>query len=192
MTVSVTPAKFVMVQFDHDAIEAIACDVAGEIGFDTSENGPDIHIDVNERSPMNSVVLSSLDPIKVAITSGAFENPKRIRHLDPEACREAIGRALFEAFDRLRPSFGAPELGTTLPVAHHAAWATHALGRLSRRGGRSQEQRRRYQFRVHHGFSDAADATFARLWNAEESTFAEIIHWSDACRTSHELGVISD
>ncbi len=180
-----------MVHFDHDTIEAIARDVAREIGFDTSEKGPAIHIDINERSPMNSVVLSSLDPIVVAIASGAFENPKRIRHLDPEACRESIGRPLFEAFDRLRASFGAPELGTALTVAHHAAWATHALGRLSRRGGRSQQQRRRYQFRVHHGFTDAADAAFAWLWNTDETTFAEIIHRSDACRASHPLDVIS-
>jgi len=191
VTVTVTPERFVMVHFDHDVIEEIAVGVATAIGFDVSSAGPELIVAVNEQSPMNSVVLSSLEPITVSVTSGAFENPKRIRHLDPAACRESVGRGLIEASDRASAAFGAPAFGAELPVTHVTAWATNSLGRLARLGGRQQMQRRRYQFRVHHGFSDVADAAFDRLWNSDELTFAEIIHWSNACRTSHPPGVIS-
>jgi hypothetical protein len=42
-----------------------------------------------------------------------------------------------------------------------------------------QRQRRLYQFRNRHGFTDAADAAFDRLWSADGLTWAEISALSD-------------
>jgi len=43
-----------------------------------------------------------------------------------------------------------------------------------------QRQRRLYQFRNRHGFTDAADAAFAKLWEADDLT------WADISATSQE------
>ena len=59
--------------------------------------------------------------------------------------------------------------------AEHTAWDVYAVGRFSRQtgidGGRS---RRLYAFRLRHGFSDAADRAFDRLWIASDLSWADI------------------
>jgi hypothetical protein len=49
------------------------------------------------------------------------------------------------------------------------------MGRIQRLGYDSQRQRRLYQFRVRHGFNDAADAAFERLWTADSLTWDDIV-----------------
>ena len=46
------------------------------------------------------------------------------------------------------------------------------MGRLGRLGHPVQRQRRLYQFRNRHGFTDAADAAFEQLWEADDLTWA--------------------
>jgi hypothetical protein len=53
------------------------------------------------------------------------------------------------------------------------------VGRLSRLGHRVQRQRRLYHFRNRHGFTDAADAAFASLWEGEDLTWADIASTSE-------------
>ena len=53
------------------------------------------------------------------------------------------------------------------------------VGRLARLGYPPQRQRRLYHFRNRHGFTDAADAAFDRLWAADGLTWAEIVAISD-------------
>ncbi|MNC96427.1 hypothetical protein D3C83_137930 [compost metagenome] len=66
-----------------------------------------------------------------------------------------------------------PDAGLT--AAEHTAWDAYAVGRYARRagidGGRG---RRRYAFRIRHGFSDAADRAFDQLWTASDLTWADI------------------
>ncbi len=44
----------------------------------------------------------------------------------------------------------------------------------------AQRQRRIYNFRNRHGFTDVADAAFERLWTSDGLDWAEIVGLSDA------------
>ena len=61
-----------------------------------------------------------------------------------------------------------------LTLTQSTAWDAYTIGRLARLGHTVQRQRRLYQFRNRHGFSDIADAVFDRLWNASDLTWADI------------------
>ena len=56
------------------------------------------------------------------------------------------------------------------------AWDAYAIGRLVRLGHRhfDNRARRQYHFRNLHGFTDAADEAFARLWMPSGLTWSEI------------------
>ena len=56
----------------------------------------------------------------------------------------------------------------------HVAWDTYAVGRCERLGWRVQKERRRYHFRIRHGFTDVADEAFDRLWAADGLTWADL------------------
>ena len=58
------------------------------------------------------------------------------------------------------------------------------MGRIGRLGHRVQRQRRLYHFRNRHGFTDAADAAFDRLWSGEGLTWADIVALSDGARAA--------
>lgn len=170
MPVELDPAEFTLVRFGAVRVRAIAEDVAARVGL----AGTPIHITVEERSPLAFIKIESLDPLALHLEGGAMENPKHPRELSEESCREAIGRLLLEASDRLDPGFGAPALGEEIPSATRVAWDTYIVGRLVRAGGRDQQQRRRYAYRVRHGFDDGADARFDRLWVSDGLTFADL------------------
>lgn len=168
--VELDPTEFTLVRFDAARVREIAEDVAAEVGL---ADVP-IRVTVEERSPLGFIRIESLEPLALHLEGGAIEDPKRPRELSEEGCRESIGRLLLEARDRLDAEFGAPPLGEDLPAATRVAWDTYIVGRLVRTGGRDQQQRRRYAFRVRHGFDDGADARFDRLWSADGLTFADL------------------
>jgi len=168
--VELDPTEFTLVRFDAARVHEIAEDVAARVGLGDIA----IHITVEERSPLGFVRIESLDPLALHLEGGAIENPKRPRELSEAACRESVGRLLLEARDRLDPEFGAPPLDEDLPAGIRVAWDTYIVGRLVRAGGRDQQQRRRYAFRVRHGFDDRADASFDRLWSSDGLTFADL------------------
>lgn len=159
-----------MVFFDAAEIGALVEGLATEIGL----GDQDITVEVDETTPLGRSLVTSLEPIVLHLESGALEDPKRPRQLDPEGATDVLGRLLFEVRDRLDPAFGAPEDPSTLSLPQSVAWQVHCVGRLGRLGHRVQRQRRLYQFRNRHGFTDAADEAFARLWTAEQLTWAEI------------------
>ena len=76
--------------------------------------------------------------------------------------------------DRLDPSFGDPPPDDDIPINDYTAWDTYAVGRLERLGFPSQRERRRYHFRIRHGFTDVADGVFDRLWTGENLTWADL------------------
>jgi len=174
--VSVTPEQFTMVLFDGASIAEVAAGVADRVGIPADA---EIRIEVDQRTPLGRTALASLDPITITVESGAFEDAKQPRHLSPRGVQDVVGRLLFRAKDRLDPAFGDPPPDDALTLPQQVAWDAYCVGRCERLGLAVQKARRQYHFRNRHGFTDVADATFERLWNAESLTWADI---EAACR----------
>lgn len=169
----VRPDAFDVVDFDVARIAALAAEVAGRVGL---PEDLDLTVEVDEGSPFGGT-STTIDGTTVTITaeSGAFENPKAIRQLSEAGTRLVLGRLLFRVRDRLDPAFGDPPPDSQLSLAQHAAWDAYALGRYSRVAGVDGGQdRRRYAFRLRHGFTDAADRAFDRLWKGDGLTWADL------------------
>ena len=173
--VTISPEEFQLVVFDAGEIVAIIEGLADQLGLGDRL----IHVEIDERTPLGSSTLRSLDPITVTAESGAFEDAKRIRHMSRRSVEGVMGRHLLRARDRLDPSFGEPPPDDELSIALHSAWDAYAVGRLVRLGYPTQEGRRRYHFRIRHGFTDTADRVFDRLWAADGLTWADIVAASD-------------
>ncbi len=173
---TVTPDTFAMVDFDPARIAAVAERLAGEVGLPADLP---VVITVEEATPLAKVTLTSLEPLELTVEGGALEDPKRIRQLSEARTADVLGMHLFQARDRLDPAFGAPGLGEPVALAHQVAWDVFAVGRLERLGYPGQRQRRLYQFRNRHGFTDVGDAAFERLWAAERLTWPELTAISD-------------
>jgi len=169
-TVTVTPTEWQYVFFDTATITAIVEKLVGEIGVDR-----DVHVEVDESTPLGRAKVTALDPaITLSIEGGAFEDPKRPRHLSERGVADVTGRWLLRSRDRLDPAFGDPPPDEELTLSQVTAWDTYCVGRLAGLGYPVQRQRRLYHFRNRHGFSDIADAAFERLWHANGLTWADI------------------
>ncbi len=173
-TVTVTPDEWQFVAFDSGRIAAVAEKLLGEIGLDV-----DLKIEGDETTPMGRVSTSSLEPLVVAVESGAFEDAKRPRQLSEQAVADVLGRLLHRSRDRLDPTFGDPPPDAALTLQQSTAWDAYAVGRCARLGYPVQRQRRLYHFRNRHGFTDAADAAFERLWTGRDLTWSEVAGLSD-------------
>ena len=173
--VAVSPQEFALVDFDAGRIVAIAAKLLGDIGL----SGP-LHIDIDESTPAGRITVESLSPLRVAVQGGAFEDTRRPRQLSERRVADSLGRVLMRAGDRLDPAFGNPPADDDLTLAESAAWDVYAVGRLARLGYPVQRQRRLYQFRTRHGFSDDVDGAFERLWNGEGITWGDIRAVCDA------------
>jgi hypothetical protein len=179
--VTVTPETFTMVDFDAATIASLAEQLVGEAGLPESTR---VEIEVIERTPLGRVRVESLEPLRISVEGGAFEDPQHIRKLSPARVVDVLGVHLFQVRDRLDPAFGGPPLDDELPLTHKVAWDVYAVGRLDRLGHRTQRQRRLYHFRNRHGFTDEADAAFERLWSADGLTWAEITALSDGAASA--------
>ena len=174
MAATVTPTEFNLVDFDSARIAQLTDELAAAIGLDA-----DIRIEVDETSALGHTELVSTDPVVIRTESGALEDPKRIRQLSETQATDVLGRHLLRATDRRSAAFGDPPSDEDLPLAQRVAWEIHTIGRLSRKGYPANRQRWLYSFRNRHGFTDAADDAFERLWDAESLTWAEIAALSD-------------
>ncbi len=171
--VCVRPTRFQVVDFDAASIARLAGEVADGVGLPA---GVDLVIEVDEGSPFGATT-STIDgsTVTLAVESGAFENTRAIRQLSEATTRLVLGRLLFRVRDRLDPRFGTPPPDRDLSYAQHAAWDAYAVGRYSRKAGLDGGlARRRYAFRLRHGFSDAADRAFDRLWGGDGLTWADL------------------
>lgn len=171
-----------MVDFDHGAIVGTVADLVDRLGLESAEVTA-VTVTIDETSPLGRTQLTSLDPVAVEVEGGALEDPKRPRRLAAHRVVDVVGRQLLQARDRLDADLGAPALDEEVALAHQVAWDTHTVGRLSRLMGGTdhdpQRQRRLYHFRNRHGFTDAADVAFARLWDAGRLTWGELTDLSD-------------
>jgi hypothetical protein len=181
MPVEVRPEQFSMVHFDAAEIRALVERLATEVGLPADLA---ITLEVDETTPMGRAVLQSADPVVLTVESGALEDPKRPRQLNPDGAVDVLGRLLFEVRDRLDPTFGDPPPDDDLTLPHSTAWQAYCVGRLGRLGHRVQRQRRLYQFRNRHGFTDVADEAFDRLWRADGLTWSQITAISDAAHAA--------
>ncbi len=177
MPVEVRPDTFSMVHFDADEIRAIVEKLVAEIGLPADL---DVTIEVDETTPMGRARVASVDPLLITAESGALEDVKAPRRLSPVGTGDVLGKLLFSVRDRLDPAFGEPPADDDLSLQESAAWEAYCVGRLGRLGHPVQRQRRLYQFRNRHGFTDAADAAFDRLWTSENLT------WDDITAASQE------
>ncbi len=170
-----------MVFVDAAEIRAIVEQLVPEVGLPVDLA---ITVEIDETTPMGRSQLQSLDPVVLSLESGALEDPKHPRHIDPDGATDVLGRLLFEVRDRLDPAFGDPPAEADLTLPQSVAWQVYCVGRLGRLGHRVQRQRRLYQFRNRHGFTDAADEAFARLWTADGLTWDDIASASDTARAA--------
>ncbi len=81
---------------------------------------------------------------------------------------------LLRVRDRLSGGFGEAPPDDELTLAQVAAWETYSVGRLERLGIAVNQQRWRYNFRNRHGFTDAGDEAFNRLWSSDDLTWSEL------------------
>jgi len=174
VTITLLPDEFTMVLFDPDLITETVGRVVEQVGVEG-----DVIIDIDEKVPTTRARVGGLDPIRLEVESGAFEDTRYPRSASAGQVADVAGRLLFEARDHLDPGFGAPALGEKLPLHHRAAWDTYCAGRFVRLGYKPMRQRRLYHFRNRHGFTDVADAAFERFWGDDGLSWADLIELSD-------------
>ena len=171
-TVTVTPEKFELVEFDAAEIQSLAEEMVASVGL---PDGTEVVVDVDEVSMMahvDSVIEGS--KVNLKVTGGAFEDQRKARTLSPERTRLVLGTYLVRAKDRLDPSWADAPANDALTVQQSSAWDTYTEGRLARIGLPARPARRIYHFRLRHGFSDGVDAVFHRLWDADGLSWADI------------------
>ena len=179
--VTVEPQQFTLVDFDAAEIAALVERLLDDLGLEVH-----VHLEIDQTTPLGHTELRSLDPVVLYAESGALEDPRQLRQLSPSGARNVLGRVLFRVRDRLDPAFGDPPADDALSMPLHAAWDVYAIGRLVRLGHHhfDERQRRLYQFRTRHGFTDAADAAFEALWGGEGLTWADIERLSSEAAAS--------
>ena len=171
MSVSVTPQEFKFVAYDAALIQRVAEGLLSSLGLDDR----DLHIEVDETTPLSRPrVEIGDDTISIRAESGAFEDTKRPRQQSEVATATSLGRVLLRVRDRLAGGFGDAPPDDELTLGQVAAWETYSVGRLQRLGIEVNEQRWRYNFRNRHGFTDAADEAFNKLWAGDGLTWSEL------------------
>jgi hypothetical protein len=179
MPVVVRPEEFTLVFFDPAELQSLVAGLVAEVGLPADV---DVTLEVDETTPLGNARISSVDPVVISVESGGLEDAKAPRQLDPVAATDVLGRLLFEVKDRLDPAFGDPPAIDELTLPQASAWQSYCVGRVGRLGHKVQRQRRLYHFRNRHGFTDAADAAFDRLWSGDGLTWADISALSEGAK----------
>jgi hypothetical protein len=176
VTVTVKPDPFHLVNYDTATIRGIVDDVAAQIGFPASA---DIELTVDETLP-HPILGTNTDVVdgdggkklaKLYVSGGNFEARDKSRAFSERHARAEITLMLLRAKDRLEGGFEAAPPDNELTLAERQAWDCYAWGRIARLGHNVHHQKRIYDFRMQHGFSDAADAAFERLYAADTMTW---------------------
>jgi hypothetical protein len=170
MAVTVSPQEFTFVSFDAATIESLLGDLLGRLGM----GDRNLRVEINQASPVVRISAEDGDPIVVQADSGAFEEPRRPRSLSEDNVITNTGRVLLRLRDRTDGSFADAPAEDALSLAETAAWDTYSVGRIGRLGYHVHQPRWRYNFRNRHGFSDATDAAFDRIWGADQLTWADL------------------
>ena len=86
----------------------------------------------------------------------------------------SLGRGLLRIRDRQSGNFTDAPTDEDLSVVEAAVWETYCVGRLSRLGLKVHKQRWQYNFRNRHGFKDAVDKHFEKIWEADGLTWSQL------------------
>jgi hypothetical protein len=163
-----------MVNYDAGAITALAEKLADRVGVPADT---EVSLDVDEGLP-RPLIVSYVDAVdgRIAIwcSGGNFEHPQYPRRFADHLAEFQLGRDLQRGADRLRAEFAAAPADGELSERQRAAWDAWAEGRLSRLGISVREPLSRYHYRLAHGFGDASDAVYDRLWHADALTWADL------------------
>ena len=176
--VTVSPEEFTFVKYDAAEIAAIVAELAEQL-----EIANPIRVVVDEATPLAKVyeeidAASSDATITLHAESGALEDRKHPMSFSATGAREALGRVLRRAPDRMRADFADAPADLELSLEENAAWDTYCAGRLERMGVQTNQQRWRYNHRNRFGFHDGVDAAFDALWAADD------LGWSDVMSTA--------
>ena len=104
----------------------------------------------------------------------------------PPAPRSSSAGCCFRVRDRLDAAFGDARPTTRSSRCRSTRRGTPTPSAASCASGHThydERQRRLYQFRTRHGFTDAGDAAFAALWDGVDLTWADITKLSAAGHT---------
>lgn len=183
-TLTITPEAFELVPYDPQAILDVLASVADELGF---PEGIALHLEVDEElfNPLTGTAADIADDgVRLWISGANLEDKKRPRVFSVDQSRPDFAAMLVRAADRLSDAFAEAPPESEISRADRAAWDVYAVGRAARLGFHTREQVQRYEFRLQHGFSDAADDAFDRLWAAEAGSLT----WSDVQTVATHTG----
>jgi hypothetical protein len=165
--VHITPDPFTVVPYEVPVIADLLEEAAALIGF-PSDVEVDLEVDEDLPHPLVYTTSDIVDGRAVLWMSGGnFESTHRNREFSVPFARRELTQVLLRANDRLADGFASAPSDAELSLAERAAWDTWAQGRTGRLGVEVRPDRMRYDFRLQHGFTDAADAAFDRLWDAQ-------------------------
>jgi hypothetical protein len=173
--VTVSPEEFTFVKYDAAEISAIVAALAEQL-----EIANPIRVVVDETTPLAKVyeeinAASSDATITLHAESGALEDRKHPMSFSAAGAREALGRVLLRAHDRMRADFADAPADLDLTREGNAAWDTYCAGRLERMGVETNQQRWRYNHRNRFGFHDGVDAAFDALWAADDLGWSDVV-----------------
>jgi hypothetical protein len=169
--VTVRPDPFTLIEYSAAEIAAIVDDVAALVGIGSSVP-IDVEVDEELFAPLVGHTTDVVDGrVRVWISGGNLEDYRRPRHFSAGQARRDFTLALLRAKDRLGDEFAAAPADAELRRSERTAWDVYASGRAARLGFAVRRQAQLYDFRLQHGFTDVADAAFARLWDARQVTW---------------------
>ncbi|HEY3831206.1 MAG TPA: hypothetical protein VGO03_02835 [Acidimicrobiia bacterium] len=171
MTVTVRPDPFILVLYDNATVRGIVDDVAAQVQFPAAVD-IDLTVDEGLPHPILGTNADIVDGVATLwVSGGNFESRDSPRAFSERHARADITHMLLRAKDRVGGGFEAAPPDSELTLGERQAWDTYTWGRVARLGHNVHRQKRLYDFRMQHGFSDASDAAFERLWSAESMTW---------------------
>ena len=170
MTVTVEPSIFKIVKYDSKEIAGVAQEMLKLLGMESTN----LMIEVDETVAMSRVTTTVGEPVHFLVMSSAFENLKKPMTFSADNTKFSLGRGLLRVRDRQTGNFADAPTDEDLSIVEAAVWETYCVGRLSRIGLKVHKQRWHYNFRNRHGFNDAADKHFEKIWTADDLTWSQL------------------
>ncbi len=173
--VRVTPDPFTLVPYEVPVLVGLIEEAAALVGF-PADVEIDLEVDEDLPHPLVGTASDVVDGRALLWMSGGnLESTQKSRTFSEPDARRELTQMLLRTNDRLSEGFAGAPADIELTLAERAAWDVWTHGRVARLGIPIRPKKLRYDFRLQHGFTDAADAAFDRLWEAETLTWAGLL-----------------